>query len=613
WGEVAEIRNHYNELTVKLREKAAPHREMQLVFRVYDDGIGFRYELPSQPELGEFVIAEETTQFRLPGDPTCWWIPDSYDTYEMLYTESPLSKLGTTKQQGNADTHATEQGDLTGANTPLTMQVDEQLYVCLHEAALSDYAGTTLQPVEGEQGTLQAKLVPWPNGDKVRTRTPMQSPWRTIQIGERPGDLLESHLIANLNEPNKLTETSFIKPMKYIGIWWSMHLGITSWGKEGGKHGATTAEAKRYIDFAAHHDIPAVLIEGWNTGWESWYEDDNFDFITSYDDFDLAGVVAYARERGVEIIGHHETGGQVDSYERRLDEAFAQYQKLGIRAVKTGYAGTIRPDGHYHHGQRMVRHYQKVVETAARYGIMLDVHEPIKPTGLRRTYPNLMTQEGVRGMEWNAWSDGNPPEHHTILPFTRMLAGPTDYTPGIFDLRFERYADQYTLWNSLGGLETKGRMSTTLAKQLALYVVFYSPLQMAADLPSNYQSHPAFQFIRDVPVDWQQTRVVDAAIGDYTVIARQDKQSADWYVGAITDEQSRTLNLVLDFLDPGKTYLATSYSDAADAHFRDNPTPVTIDRRMVRHGEQLELRLAAGGGQAIAIQAVAPSHSLPGE
>mgnify|MGYP001549376044 CR=1 FL=1 len=611
WGETEKIKNHYREGILKLVEKSRAKRRMNIVFRLFNDGAAFCYKVPKQKKLGSVVIKGEHSQFKFAGDHTTWWIPSNYDTYEMIYKKTPLSHVGKGAKASSSHTHSSDQKTFRGANTPITMRTKSGLHISLHEARLVDYAGMTVVPVKGAKNTLVSDLVPWPNGDCVRTKTPFRTPWRTIQVAKTAGGLVESSLMVNLNDPCILKDTAYIEPMKYIGIWWSMHLGITTWGKKGGRHGATTKEVKRYIDFAANNGIRGVLVEGWNTGWESWYSDDNFDFYTQYDDFDLAKLARYARSKGVEIVGHHETGGQIASYEKNLDRAFALYRRHGIRAVKTGYAGKIRPKGVFHHSQQMVRHYRLVLEKAAKYGIMLDAHEPIKATGLRRTFPNMMTREGVRGMEWNAWSKGNPPSHHVNLVFTRMLSGPLDYTPGIFDLKFERYGHQYRFWNENEGLKTKGKMSTTLAKQLAMYVTLYSPMQMAADLPENYEGHPAFQFIKEVPVDWSETKVLHGEVGEYVTIARRGKGTQDWFVGSMTDQKARRLTLPLDFLDKKRTYVATFYKDGLLAHYRKNPLPVTVERRMVKHSDRLMLRLAPGGGQAITIRAVSKDHPKP--
>lgn len=573
WGQVAEIRNACNEMTVTLTETGADGRTLSVVFRAYDDGVGFRYVLPKQPGLGSFRIVSEETEFRLAGDHTVWWIPNDHDSYEHLYRETPLS-------------------DVTGANTPATMATADGLFLSIHEAALKDYAGMTLVPIEGTPNALTADLVPWPDGTKVLGTTPLETPWRTIQIGRRPGDLVESHLILNLNEPCAIEDTSWIRPMKYVGIWWGMHIGKYSW-HEGENHGATTENARRHIDFAAEHGFDAVLMEGWNTGWDRWGARGAFDYVTPYGDFDLAEVVRYGSERGVSIIGHHETGGDAEDYERRVDEAFDLYTSLGVPAVKTGYAGGIYPRGQRHHGQWMVYHYRQVLEKAAAKRLMLDVHEPIKPTGISRTYPNMMTREGVRGMEYNAWSEGNPPEHTTVLPFTRMLAGPLDYTPGIFDLTLDDY-------------KPENRVHTTLAKQLALFVVLWSPVQMAADLPENYEGDAAFEFIERVPCDWDDTRVVDAVIGDHVTVARRSGDT--WFLGGITDETGRTLTVPLDFLEDGVTYRTRAFRDAADADWRSNPRAIEIVDLTVSADDRLELELAPGGGQAIIFFPAAPGE-----
>ena len=578
YGTASLIRNHFNELNVSLKEKSSLKREMDIIFRVYDDGIGFRYVLPEQPNLQDFEISSEETQFRFVDDHKAWWIPADYDSYEHLYRRTPLS-------------------DVEAVNTPITMETANGLFLSVHEADLTDYAGMTLKKADNESTTLECDLVPWPDGVKIKASTPHQTPWRTIQISDRPGGLIESHLIVNLNEVCKLEDVSWIQPMKYMGIWWGMHIGTESWG-QGPYHGATTKNAKRYIDFAAKHGIPGLLIEGWNTGWESWGTEDAFDFTTSYDDFDLVEVARYAKEKGIGIIGHHETGGQIGNYENNLTAAFELYQKLGIRAVKTGYAGKIRPEGQHHHGQWMVNHYRKVVKKAAEYKIMIDAHEPIKPTGIRRTYPNMMTREGVQGMEYNAWSPGNPPEHTTIIPFTRMLAGPLDYTPGIFDVECSRYKDFRAKIKLRDNLNR--RVHTTLAKQLALYIVLYGPLQMAADFPENYENHPAFQFIKDVPVDWDETRVLDAKIGDYVIIARRNQE--EWFVGAITDENRRNLELKFDFLEPDKQYVATIYSDGINTDWENNPAEFEINHYLIEYSDVYSINLPAGGGTALHIK-----------
>jgi alpha-glucosidase len=575
WGTSSKIENRYNEMTVHLIEQGGLGRKMDVVFKVFDDGVAFRYVLPEQPSLGAFDIISEETSFCLNKDWTAWWIPNDWDSYEHLYRETPLSSV-------------------TGANTPLTLETYPDLYVSIHEADLTDYAGMTLVP--GKSGTdaptLRIELVPWPDGvTRVVGSTPFVTPWRVVQIAKSPGALLESNLILNLNEPCAIEDTSWIHPMKYVGVWWGMHIGRYTW-HEGPRHGATTENVKRYIDFAADRGIDAVLVEGWNTGWDKWGAKGAYDYVTPYGDFDLEEVTAYARKKGVAIIGHHETGGDAEGYEELVDRAFDLYDRVGIPAVKTGYAGGIYPRGQHHHGQWMVQHYRSIVKKAAQHHLMLDVHEPIADTGVSRTYPNMMTREGVRGTEYNAWSEGNPPEHTTILPFTRMLSGPLDYTPGIFDLTFS-------------GENSEHRVRTTLANQLALYVVLFSPLQMAADMIENYDDHPAFAFIESVPVTWDETRGLDCRVGDYAAVAR--RSGDNWFLGAVTDENGRTLTVPLDFLDGGRRYEAHVFRDADDADWEANPTAIEIETREVSAKDAMDMRLAPGGGQAIWFSPVAYS------
>lgn len=590
WGEQDKVVNEYNELRISLKELDNPERLFDVVFRVYDDGIGFRYEFPEQENLTDLVITAENSEFNLTGDHKCWWTPGDWDIYEHLYNTTKVSEIDALSKRGN-ESLAQTYIPYNAVNTPVTMKTYDGLYLSFHEANLTDYAGMTLK-IDKENLKLTSELVGSREGWKVKTKTPFVTPWRTIQIAERAGDLIESKLIVNLNEPNVLEDVSWIEPMKYVGIWWEMHLGKSSWDMASGRHGATTENAKRYIDFAAANNIDAVLIEGWNTGWEHWigFEDREgvFDFVTPYPDYDLEEVVSYANSKGVEIIMHHETSAAPRTYEQQLDTAYSLMKRLGIRAVKTGYVGQIIPKGEYHHGQWMVNHYREVLKTAAEYKVMVNAHEPIKATGIRRTYPNMIAREGLRGQEFNAWSadGGNPPEHLTIVPFTRMLAGPIDFTPGIFDIKFDKY-------------KPNNQINTTLAQQLALYVVIYSPLQMAADLPENYEGHPAFQFIRDVPVDWQQTKVIDSEIGDFVVMARKEKGSDNWFLGAVTDENSRTLNINLDFLDNNKKYKAVIYKDAEDSHWDKNPTAYVIEERELTSKDNLELWLAEGGGAAV--------------
>jgi alpha-glucosidase len=568
WGEVKTIRNQYNSLTVSLEETSGLKRKLNILFRVFNDGLGFRYAIPEQPNLKSFVILDELTEFALRDDLSAWWIPaygDDMDS-EYLFKNNKVSELRET------------------VHTPLTM-AGKDLYVSIHEAALVDYASMTL--LNKGNLTLKCALVPWANGNRVEATAPMQTPWRTVQLADKPGDLATSYLILNLNEPNAIGDVSWIKPGKYNGIWWGMHLKTQTW--EGGPHhGATTANMKALIDFAAAHHLSASLAEGWNEGWEGdWTKSGNFNFTKPYPDYDLEAVSRYAKAKNIGLIAHHETGGNVANYERQLEDAFKLCQRYDIHRLKTGYVN-LTPSGERHQSQFMVRHYHKVMTLAARYHIMLDVHEPIKDTGLRRTYPNMMTREGARGTEYEAWSTGNPPSHTTILPFTRCLGGPLDYTPGIFDITFKN--------------DDAHRVHTTLAKQLALYVVIYSPLQMAADLPANYEGQPALKFIEDVSTDWEETRVLNAEIGQYVTTVRKDRNSSDWYLGSITNEDKRTLEVKLDFLKPGKTYTATIYQDGKDADMTTNPLPIDIFQKDVEATSTLILTLAPGGGTAIRFQ-----------
>lgn len=570
WGEVKTIRNHYNAIRITLEEDAAPKRQMLIEFRVYNDGLGFRYEVPSQHAIKDFLITNELTEFSLADDFTAWWIPayrkstDIEMDSEYLFRKNLVSEL-------SEKTH-----------TPLTMQSGDSLFISIHEAALIDYPAMTLLHEGGTK--LKADLVPWSTGVLVDVRGSLTTPWRTIQIANSPGALITSYLILNLNEPNKLGDVSWIKPGKYNGMWWGMHMNRNTW-QMGPQHGATTSNVKSLIDFASKHNLSAVLAEGWNQGWEGdWVANGNFSFTKPYPDFDIAALSRYANEKHVGLIAHHETGGNIANYEKQLEDAFRVCQQYGIHRLKTGYVNKM-PGGEYHQSQFMARHYQKVLETAARYQVMLDVHEPIKDTGLRRTWPNMMTREGVRGTEYEAWSSGNPPSHTTILPFTRGLAGPIDYTPGIFNLLFSK--------------TSAFRIHTTLAKQLALYVVIYSPMQMAADLPENYEGNPALKFIEDVPTDWEDTKVLNASIGEYVTTVRKDRNSADWFLGSITNEQPRSLKIKLDFLAPGKNYRAEIYQDGKDANVDTNPLPIDITSMDVNSTSTVELKLAPGGGTAI--------------
>lgn len=591
WGEQETVRNQYNELTIELQEKDSLQRKLNIVFKVYNDGIGFRYEFPEQAHLKEVIITDENTQFQLTGDHKTWWIPGDWDIYEHLYTTSKVSKIDALSKANHgslAQTYIPE----NAVNTPVTMRTKDGLHISIHEAALIDYSGMTLK-VDTENLSLQSGLVGSERTNyKVKRTTPFTTPWRTIQIAEKATELIESKLIVNLNEPSKLKDVSWFKPMKYTGIWWEMHLGKSSWDKAAGKHGATTENAKAFIDFSAKNNIKGVLVEGWNTGWEHWigFEDREgvFDFITPYDDYDLQEVVRYAKEKGVEIIMHHETSAAIGTYNKQMDKAYQLMKDLDIHSVKSGYVGKIIPKGEYHHGQWMVNHYNNAAIKAAEYEVAVNAHEPIKATGLRRTYPNIISREGLRGQEFNAWAadGGNPPEHLPIVAFTRMLAGPIDYTPGIFNIKLSPYKEN-------------NQVNTTIAQQLALYVVIYSPIQMAADLIENYEGNPALQFIRDVGVDWKQTKVLNGEVGDFVTIAREERTTGNWFLGSITDENARELAISLDFLTPNTTYIATIYKDGKDAHWNDNPTAIDIQKIEVTSETNLKLQLAAGGGTAI--------------
>ncbi|MCK5424063.1 MAG: glycoside hydrolase family 97 protein [Emcibacter sp.] len=579
WGEKKNIRNHYNELRATLTETGGLKRSMVVVFRVYDDGIGFRYELPKQENLGDVQIIDELTEFHVSDPATAWWIPArEWNRYEYLYDKTPLTEV-------------------SHVHTPITLRTDAGLHISIHEAALVDYAGMTLKRGRGQ--VLRADLTPLSDGIKVKATAPFHTPWRTLQISDTAGGLITSYLILNLNEPNKLDDVSWVKPEKYVGIWWEMHLGVASWGS-GKIHGATTERTKTYIDFAAEHGFKGVLVEGWNIGWDGdWFNNgDVFRFTEAYPDFDIKALSDYAISKGVRLIGHHETSGGISNYEVQLGDALDYYQKLGITSIKTGYVadgGDVKATDangkkshEWHDSQFMVRHYRRVVEEAAKRKIAINTHEPIKDTGLRRTYPNWVSREGARGQEYNAWGEpGNSPEHTAILPFTRMLAGPMDFTPGIFDLLFEKE-------------KPNNRIPTTLAKQLALYVVLYSPIQMAADLPENYQARmKPFQFIKDVPTDWEDTLVLNGEIGDFVTIVRKDRHSDDWFLGSLTNEKARKLDVSLDFLDVNKTYIAQIYRDGPDADWEKNPYDMVIEEKQVTAKTTLVINLATSGGQAI--------------
>lgn len=607
WGEVSQIRNHYKQLTVQLQQKTAPHLRLNINFRVFDDGVGFRYEFPGQPQLRFFTVSDELTQFNLTGDHTTFWIPGDFDSNEYLYTTSKLSEVNSSNIR--LISNGSRQDNLPDpylVQTPLMMKTAAGLYINIHEAALVNYPAMMLHVNRISLG-LTASLVPDAVGNKAYMRAPASTPWRTIIVSNRATDIVASKMILNLNEPSKIENTSWIKPMKYMGVWWEMQTGKGSWDYTNhidsmnangglvphGRHSANTQNVLRYIDFAAKHGITGLLVEGWNRGWEEWtgiYKEENFDYVTPYPDFDLKVITSYAKEKGVELIMHNETGGSATNYDRLMDTAFRFMNDWGYKAVKTGYVGKIIPAGEHHDGQWMVNHYLRAAQKAAQYKVMINMHEPMRPTGLHRTWPNFLASEAGRGNEWNAFSVGSPPEHETILPFTRLVGGPMDYTPGIFKLR--NYAAN----------DPGRQMHSTLAKQLALYVTIYSPLQMAADLPENYQAHlDAFQFIKDVPVDWDDTKVLEAEPGDYLTIARKEKGSNSWFVGAITDEQTRNTNLPLRFLHPGKKYVATIYADGPGADWKANPEAFKIEKFLVDASTELRLQLASGGGAAISI------------
>jgi hypothetical protein len=587
WGEQLDVKNHYNELKVELQEISQLKRKLNIVFRVYDDGIGFRYEFPKQANFKEAVITNENTEFNLTEDYTTFWAPGDWDIYEHLYNTTKFSKINALLyvNQPVAQTYIPE----NAVNTPVTLIGKAGLHLSFHEAALVDYADMTLK-VDTVNFSFKSNLVGSRNTIyKVKRTLPFHTPWRTIQISENASKLIESNLIVNLNEPTTLSDVSWFKPMKYTGIWWEMHLGKSSWDMTSGNHGATTKNAKRFIDFSAKNNIGGVLVEGWNKGWGS--NEGGFDFVTPYPDYDLNEIVAYGKEKGVEIIMHHETYGNVEKYTKQQDTAFSLMKKLGIHAVKTGYVGKLIPEGEYHHGQFMVNHYNETVKKAAIYNIAVNAHEPIKPTGLRRTYPNTISREGLRGQEFNVWDPkgGNPPEHLSIIAFTRMLAGPIDYTPGIFNIKLDDYK--------------KGKqVNTTIAHQLALYVVIYSPIQMAADLVEHYEANPLpLEFVKEVGVDWEKTKVLNGEVGDFVTIARKERKTGNWFLGSITDENSREMRIDFGFLDSNSTYNAKIYKDGKNAHWNTNPLEMQFETIEVNRNTKRTFQLAAGGGFAISL------------
>jgi hypothetical protein len=609
WGEQLDVVNNYNELKIELEETSELNRKFNIVFKVYDDGLGFRYEFPEQEGWSEALIKDEHTEFNLTEDYKTFWIPGDWDIYEHLYGTTKLSEIDAKSyipRTNLAQSYIPE----NAVNTPVTMVGESGIHLSFHEAALIDYSGMTLK-VDTTNLNLRSNLVASENVDyKVRRNLPFETPWRTLQITDNAPDLIASNLIVNLNEPNKLGDVSWFKPMKYTGVWWEMHLGKSSWdygmemvdgvwtdtGNAHGRHGATTENVKNFIDFSAKNNIGGVLVEGWNTGWERWigFEDREgvFDFVTTYPDYDIDEVVRYAKEKGVKIIMHHETSAATGTYEKQQDRAYALMQKYGMHSVKSGYVGKILPKGEYHHGHYMVNQYNNAAIKAAKYEVAVNAHEPIKATGLRRTYPNIISREGLRGQEFNAWSQdgGNPPEHLPIVAFTRMLAGPIDFTPGIFNIKFDEY-------------KTENQVNTTLAQQLALYVVIYSPIQMAADLVEHYEANPEpLQFIRDVGVDWEKSLVLNGEVGDYVTIARKERNTGDWFVGGITDENSREIELSFNFLDESENYDVIIYKDGENAHWDNNPLDIDIATIEINNSSTLKVKLAQGGGFAISIK-----------
>lgn len=609
WGEVKEIRNNYNELAVTLNQKATD-RTIIVRFRLFNDGLGFRYEFPEQKNLTYFIIKEEKSQFAMAGDHTAYWIPGDYDTQEYDYTTSKLSEIrGLMEKSVTANVSQTSFSN-TGVQTSLMMKTADGLYINLHEAALIDYSCMHLN-LDDKNMIFESWLTPDANGDKGYIQAPSHSPWRTVIVSDDARDILASHLTLNLNEPNKIEDTSWIKPVKYVGVWWEMITGKSTWAytdelptvqlgitdyskvKPNGKHGATTANVKRYIDFAAKHGFDGVLVEGWNEGWEDWFgnsKDYVFDFVTPYPDFDVVGIREYAKSKGVKMIMHHETSASVRNYERHIDEAYKFMKDNGYDAVKSGYVGNILPRGENHYNQWIVNHYQYAIEKAADYKIMVNAHEAVRPTGVCRTWPNLIGNESARGTEYQAFG-GNKPNHTTVLPFTRQIGGPMDYTPGIFQMDVSAYNP-----------DNKSHVNTTIANQLALYVTMYSPLQMAADFPETYEKFmDAFQFIKDVALDWDDSKYLEAEPGDHVTVARKAKGTNNWFVGSVCGENGYTSNISFDFLDADKVYVATIYADAKDAHYKTNPQAYEIRKVVVTNKSKLSQRLAPAGGLAISV------------
>ncbi len=620
WGETKDIRNNYNELLVELRQPSTS-RYMNLRFRIYDDGVGFRYEFPMQANLIYFVVKDEVTQFAMNGDHTAWWIAGDYDTQEYDYTESKLSEIRGLIEGAISGNASQTQFSPTGVQTSLQMKTNEGLYINLHEAALVDYSCMHLD-LDDENFVFTSWLTPDAQGNKAHLQAPCHTPWRTVMVSDDARDILASNLILNLNDPCVYEDVSWIQPVKYVGVWWEMIGGGKQWSytfdlpsvklgetdysavKPHGQHPANTENVRRYIDFAAENGFDQVLVEGWNVGWEDWYghsKDYVFDFVTPYPDFDIDDLNDYAHSKGVRLMMHHETSASARNYERHMEEAYNLMNKYGYNAVKSGYVGNIIPRGEYHYGQWMVNHYLYAVTEAAKHHIMVNAHEAVRPTGLCRTYPNLIGNEAARGTEYESFS-GNKPSHTTVLPFTRLQGGPMDYTPGIFEMDMSKVNPNST-----------SHVNTTLARQLALYVTMYSPLQMAADLPENYARFmDAFQFIKDVAVDWDDSKYLEAEPGRYIVAARKAKGTDNWFVGCTANEDGHSSVVKLDFLDSGKEYIATIYEDAADAHYRTNPQAYTIRKGIVTAATALKLKAAPGGGYAISIFPASDPAALKG-
>ena len=609
-GEQSNIKNNYNEMTLALSQMGN-NRKMNIIFRVFDEGVAFRYEFPKQEKLNYFIISDEKSQFNLTGNHKAFWLPGDFDSQEYPYTESKLSEVNTDNIDKNNGIGLKSIAGKYVIQSPLMMKSAEGVYINIFEAAVVNYPVMHLDLVP-ENFQLTSHLVPNAIGDKAYLQTPCVSPWRTIMISNDAREIVSSKMILNLNEPCKIADVSFIKPMKFVGVWWEMHVGKSTWDyagsqnaqnaadgqlKPSGKHGATTENTKKYIDFAAKNGFDGVLVEGWNSGWEDWYgnwKENVFDFVTPYPDYNLKEVNDYAKSKGVKMIMHNETSASVANYERHLDRAFNLMKEYGYPGVKTGYVGRIIPRGEFHDGQTMVNHYNYVAKRAADFQLMVDSHESSRPTGYSRTYPNYVAAEAARGNEFNAWSVGNPPMHETILPFTRLLGGPMDYTPGIFEIKMSYYDKNKT-----------EQVHTTLAKQLALYLTMYSPMQMAADLPENYERYPdAFQFIKDVAVDWQDSKYLEAEPGDYLTVARKEKNGERWFLGAITDENARDTEIKLDFLSPNKKYKAIVYQDGKDADWKNNPKSYTIKTLEVTCKSKIKLHLCNGGGTAISFQPI---------